>query len=201
MSDSAEQNFQREAKIRELLVQEIRDGEDLASEARRMVGFLLLEKKGYAPGDIRKSAAFEVRLGGETAWSSLDFIVSLDGRIGMIIKCAAGSLDSRQRQAVAAARVISPMIVPVAVVADPVNAHVLDGVSGRQTGEGFGSIPVKDQLQAILAAAGTEPLAPARQEKEKRILLAFDAIKCCVPQGADGGVPIGEPSDKKASDG
>jgi hypothetical protein len=34
-------------------------------------------------------------------------------------------------------------------------------------------------------------------EKEKRILLAFDAIQCCVPQGVDGGVQIGEPCDTR----
>lgn len=194
MSDSGEQNAPREQKIRELLAQELQDGEDLAAEARRMVGYLLTEKKGYEPGDIRKGSAFEVDLGGETAWSSVDFIVTLGGRIGMIIKCAAGSLDSRERQAVAAARVISSPTVPVAVVADPVDAHVLDGVSGRLVGEGFGAIPVREQLQAVMSAV-TEPLSPARLEKEKRILLAFDAIKCCVPQGADGGVKIGEPDD------
>jgi len=199
MPDNRTDNVAREAKIRELLAQEIHDGETLAAEARRMVEYLLREKKGYASGDIRKGSAFEVTLDGETAWSSVDFIVSLAGRIGMIIKCAAGSLDSRQRQAVAAARVISSPPVPVAVVADPVTAHVLDGVGGKLMGEGFGAIPVRDQLVDILAGAVPEPLSPARMAKEKRILLAFDAIKCCVPQGADGGVRIGERCDGKTA--
>jgi hypothetical protein len=200
MSEHADQNLWREQKIRELLAQEIEDGENLAAEARKMIGYLLVEKKGYQAEDIRRSSAFEVTLDGGTAWSSLDFIISLGGRIGMIIKCAAGSLDSRQRQAVAAARVITSPPVPVAVVADPAGAQVLDGVSGKLIGEGFGAIPVKEQLQAIIAAAGPEPLAPARVEKEKRILLAFDAIQCCVPKGAGGGVTIAGPGDKAAAD-
>jgi hypothetical protein len=199
MPDSNADNVTREAKIRDLLAQEVQDGESLAAEARSMVEFLLREKKGYASGDIRKGSAFEVALDGEAAWSSVDFIVSLEGRIGMIIKCAAGSLDSRQRQAVAAARVITSPPVPVAVVADPVTAQVLDGSSGRLIGEGFGAIPVRDRLQEILAASGAEPLSPSRREKEKRILLAFDAIKCCVPQGADGGVRIGGSCDGEVS--
>ncbi|MDA8098487.1 MAG: type I restriction enzyme HsdR N-terminal domain-containing protein [Nitrospiraceae bacterium] len=186
----------REEKIRQLLAQEIADGENLAAESRKMVEYLLLEKKGYAAGDIRKAAAFEVQLGDETAWSSVDFIVSIDGRIGMIIKCAAGSLDSRQRQAVAAARVISSPPAPVAVVADPVDANVLDVATGKMTGEGFGAIPVKDQLRTIMAEQAMTSPDPKRLEKEKRILLAFDVIKCCVPQGKDGGVQIGEPEKK-----
>lgn len=191
-----EKNAPREEKIRQILAQEIEDGESLAAEARRMVEYLLLEKKGYAPGDVRKGISFEVELGKEIVWSSADFLVSVDGRAGMLIKCAAGSLDSRQRQAVAAARVIASPPLPVAVVADPENAEVLDAATGKVNGTGFGAIPVKEQLREILDKAELKPLTPERVEKEKRILLAFDAIKCCVPRGGDGGVQIGEDPEK-----
>jgi len=187
-----ETNFPREDKIRQILEQEIRDGEDLAAEARKMVEYLLLEKKGYLREDVLKGAAFEVKLGQETVWSTADFIVSVEGRKAMIIKCAAGSLDSRQRQAVAAARVIASPPVPLAVVADPVTALVVDTASGKVTGEGFGAIPVKEQMLRMLSELEPKPLSPERLEKEKRVLLAFDAIKCCVPQGKDGGVKLDE---------
>ena len=193
MTIGGDEQLAREAKIREILQEELQDGEDLAAEARRMIGYLLLEKKGYGPGDVRKGLAFEVQLGAETAWSSADFLVSVDGRMAMIIKCAAGSLDSRERQAVAAARVIASPPLPVAVAADPVNAVVLDVAGGKATGDGFGAIPTKEQLRSIVAERTMQPLDPQRLEKEKRILLAFDAIKCCVPQGGSGGVQIGEP--------
>jgi hypothetical protein len=183
----------REAKIRGILQEELQDGEDLANEARKLIGYLLREKKGYDPGDVREGLAFEVQLGAETVWSSADFLVSLDGRAVMIIKCAAGSLDSRERQAVAAARVIGSPPLHIAVVADPVTAAVLDVATGKVTGEGFGAIPTKEQLRSIIAEKAMQPLDPKRLEKEKRILLAFDAIKCCVPQGGSGGVKIGDP--------
>jgi hypothetical protein len=193
MTSSDEKDPVRESRIRDILQEELQDGEDLANEARQLIGYLLREKKGYDPGDVRKGLAFEVQLGAETAWSSADFLVSLDGRAAMIIKCAAGSLDSRERQAVAAARVITSPPLPVAVVADPVTAEVLDVATGKVTGEGFGAIPTKEQLRSIVAEKAMQPLDPQRLEKEKRILLAFDAIKCCVPQGGGGGVQIGEP--------
>jgi hypothetical protein len=187
----------REARIRDILEQEFQDGEDLADGARKMIAYLLREKKGYRPEDVRKGLAFEVTLGQEAFWSSADFIVTVEGRTGMIIKCAAGSLDSRERQAVAAARVIASPPVPVAVVADPVNAEVLDVATGKVTGEGFGAIPTKEQLRSIIAEMAMQPLDPKRLEKEKRILLAFDAIKCCVPQGGGGGVKIGDPETEQ----
>jgi hypothetical protein len=197
MTGADDQNINREAKIRDILVQELQDGEDLANDARKMIGYLLSEKKGYSPDDVRKGLAFEVTLGTETVWSSVDFIVSLEGRMGMIIKCAAGSLDSRERQAVAAARVIASPPLPVAVVADPVTAEVLNVATGKVIGEGFGAIPTKEQLRGIVAEKTMQPLDGKRLEKEKRILLAFDAIKCCVPRGVNGGVQISEPEKEQ----
>jgi len=191
MTSVDDQNSSREAKIRVILEQEVQDGEDLATDARKMIDYLLRDKKGYGPEDVRKGLAFEVTLGHETFWSSADFIVSVNGRMGMLIKCAAGSLDSRERQAVAAARVIASPPLPVAVVADPVTAGVLDVASGKVIGEGFGAIPTREQLEVMLSEKAMQPLDAKRLEKEKRILLAFDAIKCCVPQGGSGGVQIG----------
>ncbi len=162
-----------------------------------MIEYLLLEKKGYRKDDVLKGAAFEVKLGEETVWSSVDFVVSTDGRKAMIIKCAAGSLDSRQRQAVAAARVIFTPPVPIAVVADPGTAMVLDVTTGKVLGEGFGAIPGRDQMLRMLSGIEGKPLSPERIEKEKRILLAFDAIQCCIPRGANGGVKLDESCEKK----
>jgi hypothetical protein len=34
---------------------------------------------------------FEVKLGQETAYSSVDFLISIAGKKAMVIKCAAGS--------------------------------------------------------------------------------------------------------------
>ncbi len=193
-----DENVVREKKILGILQQEIEDGEDLAAAARKTVEFLLMEKKGYRREEVRKNVVFEVVLGPETVCSSVDFLVTIEGRKAMVVKCSSGSLSSRERQAVAAARILDSPPVPVAVVADPVNAEVLDTATGKIIGEGFGMIPLRDQLIALLAEKAPQVLSPERIEKEKRILLAFDAIRCSVPQGANGGVQIGpEPTEAK----
>lgn len=182
----------REKKILGILKQEVKEGEDLAAEARRMAEYILIEKKGYAHDDIQKSVVFEVTINEERVLSSVDFLITLSGRKAMVIKCSSGSLSSRERQAVAAARVISSPPVPIAVVADPETAEVIDAASGKVIGEGFGAIPIREQLAKILDEYDPLPLSPGRIEKEKRILLAFDAIRCCVPKGAEGGVRLPE---------
>jgi hypothetical protein len=195
MSMKHDENANREKKIIGILNQEIEDGSDLASEARETVEYLLREKKGYSGEEVRKNVIFDVVLGQEKVASSVDFLVTWENKKAMIIKCAAGSLDSRQRQAVAAARLLG---VPIAVVADPVTAEVLDAATGMVMGEGFGSIPVREQLPALLAERAGKELPPERLEREKRILLAFDAIRCSVPQGGSGGVRIGpDPAEPK----
>ena len=115
----------------------------------------------------------------------------------MVVKCASGSLSSRERQAVAAARLLDSPPVPIAVVADPTTAEVLDVMTGKVIGEGFGAIPVKDQILTVISEKKLIPLSPERIEKEKRILLAFDAIRCSVPQGADGGVSLDDVCEGK----
>ena len=180
----------REKKILSILEEEIENGANLAAEARKIVEYLLLEKKGYSREEIKKNVVFEVTLNGEAHHSSVDFVVTVEGRKVMIIKCAAGSLSSRERHAVAAARLLANPAVPLAVVADPGTAAVIDVATGKVIGEGFGAIPVRDQIVAVLSEKTPAVLSPERIEKEKRILLAFDSIACSVPQGGEGGVQL-----------
>lgn len=187
----------REKKILAIIESEIADGEEMASAVRHLAEKLLLGEKGYAPADIRNRVVFDVVLGQETIPSSVDFLISLENTPAMVVKCAAGSLSSRERQAVAAARVLGSLPVPVAVVMDPMSAVVLDAVTGKTMGEGFGAIPTKTQLNGLLARTAVAPMAPVKLEREKRVLLAFDAIQCCIPRGVDGGVSIGEPGHEK----
>ena len=192
-----DENIVREKKILAILDQEVEAGEDLAAAARKTVGYLLLEKKGYHRDEVRKNVVFEVVLGKETVCSSVDFLVTIEGKKAMVVKCSSGSLSSRERQAVAAARLLDSPPVPIAVVADPVNAEVLDTATGEVLGEGFGAIPVREQLVALLSEKTQTPLTPGRIEKEKRILLAFDALRCSVPKGANGGVSLDDMCKEK----
>jgi hypothetical protein len=178
----------REKKVLSIIEQEIQDGEGMAAAVRHIAEKMLFAEKGYDAADVSRDIVFDVTLGSETVQSSVDFLISVNNRKAMIVKCAAGSLLSRERHVVAAARVLGS--VPVATVMDPMSAVVLDAVTGKTIGEGFEAIPTREQLVAMLAGRENRPLAPEKLEREKRVLLAFDAIRCCVPQGADGGVAL-----------
>ncbi|HYA86083.1 MAG TPA: type I restriction enzyme HsdR N-terminal domain-containing protein, partial [Nitrospirota bacterium] len=127
----------REKKILSIIEQEIMDGEEMTAAVRHIAERMLLGEKGYTQDDVRKDVRFSVTLGPETVESFVDFLVTVDNRHAMVIKCAPGSLSSRERHVVAAARVLDSVPIPVAVVMDPLSAVVLDTISGRVTGEGF----------------------------------------------------------------
>jgi hypothetical protein len=188
--DVEDEGSVREKKIIAILGREVEDGENLAAVARKTIEYLLIEKKGYLRSEVQKNVVFDVALEKETVCSSVDFLVTVGQKKAMAVKCSSGSLSSRERQAVAAARLLDSPPVPIAVVADPVNAEVLDAITGRVIGEGFGAIPLREQLVEMLAEKELKALSPERLEKEKRILLAFDSIRCSVPQGAEGGVSL-----------
>jgi len=185
----------REKKILSILEQEISDGEEMTAAVRHIAERVLLNEKGYAQADVRKDVHFPVTLGSETVESFVDFLVTVDNRHAMVIKCAPGSLSSRERHVVAAARVLNSLPVPVAIVMDPMSAVVLDTMTGKVIGEGVEAIPSKKQLSDMLAGKELQPIALEKLEREKRVLLAFDAIRCCIPQGADGGVQLDETGD------
>lgn len=193
---SVEDEFvEREKKILSILEREIADGGEMAEAVRHIAFNMLLNDKGYLESDIQQTVSFNVTLGTETVASHVDFLVAVDGRNAMVIKCAAGSLSSRERHVVAAARVLGDLPVPIAVVMDPMSAVVLDSETGSVLGEGFEAIPTKAQLAGMIAGREVKPIAPQKLEREKRVLLAFDAIQCSVPQGADGGVRLDDECD------
>ncbi len=169
----------------------------MASAVRHVAERMLLGEKGYAQSDVHRNVFFDVVLGEETVKSGVDLLVTAGGRNAMVIKCAPGSLSSRERHVVAAARVIDSLPVPVAVVMDPMSAVVLDAITGKVMGEGFDAIPTKEQLLSIVSGKEIRPVAPEKLEREKRVLLAFDALRCSIPQGADGGVSLVDPDPGK----
>ncbi len=187
----------REKKILSILEQEIMDGEEMAGAVRHIAEKLLLGEKGYAEADLLKNFEFAVTLGSETIMSSVDFLVSAGGSHAMVVKCAPGALSSRERHVLAAARVLGTFPVPFAVVMDPMSAVVLDVTTGKVIAEGFEAIPTKQQLVDMIAGRELKSMQPEKLEREKRVLLAFDALRCSIPQGADGGVSLENPEQGK----
>lgn len=149
-----------------------------AEENRQAVERFLLEDKGYLKTDIEVDVDIEMIVAGEPYHSQVDLVISSDGgktRI-MAIKCAAASLGSREREIVAAARLLNEYQILFAVVSDGKTAMVLDTVAGKKVGEGLDAIPSKDEVLRIQDSLKCIPLPKERLEREKLIYRTYDSM-------------------------
>jgi len=147
-----------------------------AEENRQMVEKLLIEGKGFPRKDIAVDEPIAFEVAGETYTSAVDLVVSVAGRPLMAVKCAAGSLGSREREAVAAARLVAEAPLPLAVVSDGRTAIVLDTATGRPIGEGLDAIPDRAGLAAGYAGATARPLTGDRLQKERLVFRSYDSM-------------------------
>lgn len=145
---------------------------------RQKIERLLIEEKGYSKKDIEVDMEFEIVIGKEIHKSKVDLIVSVEEKRFMIIKCARGSLVSREREVISCARILDVYQIPFAVVTNGEDAEVLDTISGEVIGNGLGAIPSKANALEAIKQIEFKNLSGKRIEKEKRIFLAFDVIKC-----------------------
>ena len=148
-----------------------------AEENRQAVEQYLVNEKGYLKDDIEVDVKIELIVAGEHYHSQVDLVVRVNGgklRI-MAIKCAAGSLGSREREIVAAARLVKDYQIPFGVVSDGKTAIVLDTVSGKKTGEGMAAIPSKKVAISMLDSYQPISLAADRLEREKLIFRTYDS--------------------------
>jgi hypothetical protein len=150
---------------------------DIGAEVNRQTveRYLVTEKK-YTKEDIEVDAPLEVSIGDEPYRSSVDLVVSVHGKRYMAIKCAPGSLGSREREIVSAARLLDEYQIPVSVVSDGNTAMVLDTVSGKKIGEGLDAIPSKKALQEAAKSLNLQPVAEKRLEREKLIFRSYDSM-------------------------
>ena len=150
---------------------------DIGPEANRQrVERVLVKQKGYTKADIEVDAPLEVEIAGKQYRSSVDLVVSVDGKRLMAVKCAAGSLGSREREIIAASRLLDKYQIPFSVASDGKTAIVLDTVSGKKLGEGLNAIPAKQEIKKSSPATRLEPLPEKRFEKEKLIFRSYDSM-------------------------
>ena len=147
-----------------------------AEENRQVVEKYLIDEKGYLKEDISVDADMAITAAGEPYRSQVDLVVSPDGGKTrfMAIKCAAGSLGSREREIVAAARLLDEYQIPRAGVSDGKTASVLDTVTGKKIGNGLDAIPTRQEAAAGQKSLNLTPLPPERRDREKLIFRTYD---------------------------
>ena len=144
--------------------------------ARQKVARFLVEEKGYSKDDIEVRREIPLNVDGNMATSKVDLVIRLADKAFAIIIFGPGSLVSRERSTLAAARLVESYEVPFAVVTNGEAAEVLETRSGRVIAEGLEAIPSKEEALGKIATLTFEKLPEKRLEKEERILYVFDVL-------------------------
>jgi hypothetical protein len=80
---------------------------------RQIVEKFLLEARGYSRDEIEMDREFDVSIGSGPAKSKVDFVVSINGKSLISIKCSPDAVVSHERHAIACARLIDRYQVPL----------------------------------------------------------------------------------------
>jgi hypothetical protein len=167
---------------------EITDTDD--ERYRQKVARFLVEEKGYQRRDIAVKQRLEMEIGGEKVVSMVDFVIKIEGMSFMIIRYGPGSLVTRERPAIASARVLESYQVPITVVTNGEDAEILDTASCALMATGIGSIPSKAEALEKFKGTDFNTLKEGQRDAEQRILSAYDwlehSLECdddwCAPE-------------------
>ena len=149
---------------------------------RQKLARFLVEVKGYAKNELTMRQTIETMFNKQFVTSKIDIGISLENRCFMILRYAPGSLVTRERSAIAAARMLKGSYqIPLAVVTNGEDAALLDTYNGKILAQGLEAIPSRDKAEKLLDTLEFRPFSDEkRRERELRIMNAFDIEICCL---------------------
>ena len=148
---------------------------------RQDLSKMMVNELGYQKDELEPRRFIETLFSSQFVRSNIELTVKVGGKSSMIIRYAPGSLVTRERSVIAAARVLEKEYqIPLAIVTNGQDAELLDTASKKVLATGMDAIPTQQQLKEILADLDfRDPPQDKKREGELRILNAFDVQVCC----------------------
>jgi hypothetical protein len=144
--------------------------------ARQKIARFLVEEKGYAKTDIERRRKISFVLDGRDAVICVDFVIRIEKKAFAVVMFGPGSLVTRERSTLAAARLAEEYVIPYAVITNGQGAELLDTCSGAVLAHGLEAIPLKENAVNMMASLTFESLSQDRLTKERRVLFAFEVL-------------------------
>ncbi len=164
---------------------------------RQQLARLLVEELGYAPEELEPRLSIVSEFNGSRVESRIDLCARIEGKRLFILRYGPGSLVTREKAAIAAARMLEPDYrIPLAIVSNGQDAELLETASGRVLGTGMASIPSRSAAASLRRSMSFDPYPDGlKREQALRILNLFDQEVCCAdnrcdPDGAQTRPPV-----------
>ncbi len=161
-------------------MEEYMAGLQLTQVQKRMVEFLI-SRKGYREDDLEINQDFTIELPGCSFVVRADIIVKIEGKRLFTVKCVMSSMESWERHSVAFGRVADVYQIPYTVITDSEDARIIATADGTLVAQGLDAIPLRQEAERMQGEAAFNTYPSEKVDKEKRILYAFEAIKCQKP--------------------
>jgi hypothetical protein len=138
----------------------------------------LIKEKGFDPSEIEIDPEFRIALSDSEFTTSMDYIINLASVSFLVIKCVSTAIESWERYVISVARVVKDYQIPYAVVTDYDNVRLIDILKGSSINESLGDLFNRREAVEKMKEFKKISCPENRIEKEKRIIYAFEGIKC-----------------------
>lgn len=166
---------------KELIGQLIQNQEQLFNQSMGYIQRCLIQKLfelGYTADDLELDKGYEVVISEREKFiASVDILIKLENKVVYAIKCTPASIESWERFMFAFCRVVEPYQIPFAMVTDSLEGRIINILTADV--KSSMELPSKKDLLNVISQIDFVPYDKQKLAKEKRILYAFDAIKCC----------------------
>lgn len=170
--DEKEQLIQKKIKEEEFIEQVHLEG------TKQTVWEILIKEKQFKPEDIQVKPKFKLVLSDCETMVDIDFIINLPSANFMVIKCAYAAIESWERYLIAFARAIKDYQIPYVMVTDGKQVKIIDVIKGSLVGDSFESLFNRQEALKIMEGFKKVPYPEGKIERERRIIYAFEGIKC-----------------------
>lgn len=132
---------------------------------RQQLARMLVEQLGYGREEVEPRLTIASCYNNNRVQTLIELAVRIDGRWLFILRYGPGSLVTREKAAIAAARILEPDYrIPLAVVTNGRDAELLETKRGKVLATGMGSIPDRSTAERLAAEYAFEPF----DDMEKR---------------------------------
>ncbi|MCL1981192.1 MAG: type I restriction enzyme HsdR N-terminal domain-containing protein [Proteobacteria bacterium] len=148
---------------------------------RQELARLLVERLGYGKHELEPRLTIDTCYNGIRTQSLIELTVRVEGLRLFIVRYGPGSLVTREKAAIAAARLLDPdYCIPLAVVTNGRDAELLETARGKVLATGINCIPDRGRAAALAGEWVFARFAdPERRDQALRILNVFDQQVCC----------------------
>lgn len=149
---------------------------------RQSLAKKLVEELGYDREELESGLKIVSEFNGKRVETHIELVVNIMGKRLVLIRYGAGSLVTREKAAIAAARILDTRYrIPLAIVTNGRDAELLDTKTGKILATGMDCFPSRHQAEQFSDTLAWEPYKEEKlREQALRILNVFDENLCCI---------------------